>query len=372
MAISEFQLSIIALGVAGVAGVFAYNKWQERKYRRQTEQAFRSDHPDVLLEPRAEPVLSGSGGAAKAEERIEPVVAAPPQARPEAEAAPVAAAPPPEPGVPLVHAAADCVVRLEAAEPIAAPQLWQASAELLRGVDKPVRWFGWHDSRLVWQQIQGHSALSCRQWRAALQLADRRGAVGAAEIDTFLRGVQQLADRFLAVVDFPDRAGMVARAQELDTFCASVDVQIGIHVVANDAGGFVGTKLRGIAEATGLRLEDDGMFHARDDAGHELFTLSNLEPALFAADAMASLGTHGLTLNLDVPCVMSGGAAFGAMVTTARQLAAGLNGTVVDDNRQPLTQKALDMIRAKIVEFQDLMSQRGIPAGTATALRLFS
>jgi FtsZ-interacting cell division protein ZipA len=69
---------------------------------------------------------------------------------------------------------------------------------------------------------------------------------------------------------------------------------------------------------------------------------------------------------------MSGGAAFGAMVTTSRQLAAGLNGTVVDDNRQPLTQKSLDVIRAKIVEFQDVMSQHGIPAGTATALRLFS
>ncbi|MCK7502077.1 MAG: cell division protein ZipA C-terminal FtsZ-binding domain-containing protein [Comamonadaceae bacterium] len=68
-------------------------------------------------------------------------------------------------------------------------------------------------------------------------------------------------------------------------------------------------------------------FHARgDEASHELFTLSNLEPALFTADDMNGLVTHGLTLNLDVPCVMNGGAAFGSMVTAARQLAAGLNG----------------------------------------------
>ncbi len=373
MAISDFQLSIIALGAAGVAGVFAYNKWQERKYRQQTERAFRSDHPDVLLQPKTEPVISTAGAAADGEDRVEPVVvpAASPPPEP-LESVLEDATPPPEPTVPLVHPAADCVLRLEAAEPIAANQIGQASAELLQGVDKPLRWLAWHDGRKVWQQIQAHSALSSRQWRVALQLADRRGALTQPEIDAFLRGVQQLADRLMVVVEFPDRARISTRAQELDAFCAGVDVQIGIHIVSNDPGGFVGTKLRGIAEATGMQLDDDGRFHARDDAGHELYTLGNLEPALFAADAMAGLTTHGLTLSLDVPCVMSGGAAFGAMVTAARQLAAGLNGTVVDDNRQPLAQKSLDVIRAKIVEFQDLMSQHGIPAGTATALRLFS
>jgi hypothetical protein len=356
-----------------VAGVFAYNKWQERKYRRQTERAFRSDHPDVLLEPKAEPVISGAGEARADDsaDRIEPVVA-PPAAPEPAEPVVEDAAPPPEPSVPHVHPAADCVLRLEAAEPIAANQIWRASGELLQGVDKPLRWLAWHDNRKVWQPIQAHSALSARQWRVALQLADRRGALTPPEIDAFLRGVQQLADRLMVVVEFPDRARIQNRAHELDAFCAGVDVQIGIHIVANDAAGFAGTKLRGIAEAAGMHLDDDGLFHARDDAGHELYTLGNLEPALFAADAMAGLATHGLTLNLDVPCVMNGGAAFGAMVAAARQLAAGLNGTVVDDNRQPLTQKGLDVIRAKIVEFQDLMSQHGIPAGTATALRLFS
>jgi FtsZ-interacting cell division protein ZipA len=60
------------------------------------------------------------------------------------------------------------------------------------------------------------------------------------------------------------------------------------------------------------------------------------------------------------------------MVSAAQQLAVGLNGTLVDDNRAPLAQKSLEMIRAKIVEFQDQMSQRGVAAGSAAALRLFS
>lgn len=379
MAISELQLSLIALGVVGVAGVFAYNKWQERKYHRQAERAFRTDHVDVLLEPQAPSLPEAPVEGIHEGDRIEPVdlstanVPAPqptppqPPQPPEEDLEPIA-----EPGVPLVHGIADAVVRFEAAEPVAAPQVWQAAGEALSGVAKPVRWLGWSASRKVWQQAHSHSAVASRHWRIALQLADRRGALTSDEIEVFVRGVQQLAERFTAILGLPDRRELALRAAELDQFCAGVDVQIGVHVVANDPAGFPGTKLRGIAEAAGMRLEDDGMYHARDDAGHEIYTMANLEPALFVAEAMASFTTHGVTLNLDVPCVMSGGAAFGAMVTAARQLAAGLNGTVVDDNRAPLAQKSLDVIRGKIVEFQDLMSQRGIPAGTATALRLFS
>jgi hypothetical protein len=370
MAISEFQLSIIALGVVGVAGVFAYNKWQERKYRKQTERAFDATHADILLEPgeTAGPAGAGASRDSGIEERIEPVESAQMGASPAVaeESAPVA-----EPGVPLVHPAADCVVRFEAAEAIASPQLWQAAGEVFAGIDKPVRLLAWNENRAAWQILQSHSALTSRQWRITLQLADRRGALGSGGIDLFLGGVRQLADRFMAVTDFPERRQLAGRAQDLDKFCAGVDVQIGIHIVANDAAGFPGTKLRGIAEAAGMALGDDGMFHARDDTGHELYTMGNLEPALFVADTMTSFVSHGLTFNLDVPCVMNGGAAFAGMVTAARQLAAGLNGTVVDDNRAPLTQQALDMIRAKIVEFQDVMAKHGIAAGSATALRLF-
>lgn len=372
MAISDFQLSVIAAGVIGVAAVFAYNKWQERKYRRQTERAFRTDHADVLLEPKAAaPAAPVAGAAPAADERIEPVdLSLPPplEIEPEVEER----GPVEEPAPPLVHEVADAVIRFESAEPVSAQQLWQASGEMLHGVDKTVRWLGWNESRNLWQQLQSHSALNGRQWRIALQLADRRGALSAPELERILGGVQQIADRFMAVTEYPDRAQIARRAQELDQFCAGVDVQIGIHVVANSPVGFVGTKLRGIAEAAGMQLEDHGVFLARDEAGHELFTMSNLEPALFTADGMNGFVTHGLTLNLDVPCVMNGGAAFGNMVTAARQLAAGLDGTVVDDNRQPLTQKALDLIRVKIVEFQDHMAQRGIPAGSAVALRLFA
>jgi hypothetical protein len=68
----ELQFGLIAIGTLVVAGVFFYNKWQERRYRRQAEAAFGARHEDVLLR-------SGGGETPAAEwqgtDRIEPVLA---------------------------------------------------------------------------------------------------------------------------------------------------------------------------------------------------------------------------------------------------------------------------------------------------------
>ena len=66
---SDLQLSLIGLGVALVAGVFAYNKWQERKHRKMAESVFRGNHPDVLLGRKQSDPAENDGSA---ELRIEP------------------------------------------------------------------------------------------------------------------------------------------------------------------------------------------------------------------------------------------------------------------------------------------------------------
>lgn len=369
---SDLQVSLLALGALAVAGVFAYNKWQERKARRNAEEAFRSDHTDVLLDPQAaepklderlEPVMEpASQGTADLDEEV----SAPPGAVPRE---PLSISP--EPPLPVVDPVIDCVVRLEAAEAVAAPVLWQAQLELLRQLTKPVLWLGLNELRGQWDVLSRHSAGTYRRLCVALQLADRRGPLSEVELSLFIDGLRQLSDRFLAVAEFPDAAAALARAKELDAFCAAVDVQIGINIVSNDAAGFAGTKLRGVAEAAGFALQDDGAFHLVDEVGHTHFTLNNLEPALFAAEEMRALTTHGITLSLDVPRVANGSAAFNRMILTANKIATGLHGAIVDDNRAPLSEQALQVIRGKIAEFQQSMEQRGIAAGGTLASRLF-
>ena len=72
---SELQVGLLGVGAVIVAAVFLYNKWQERRYRRQAEVGFASRHEDVLMR--------SGGGAGQGtlptpseSDRIEPVLVA--------------------------------------------------------------------------------------------------------------------------------------------------------------------------------------------------------------------------------------------------------------------------------------------------------
>jgi FtsZ-interacting cell division protein ZipA len=377
---SDLQLSLIVLGVALVGGVFAYNKWQERKHRKLAERVFRADHPDVLLGRQQADTPEAIWEGTTTGERIEPAMqdaqvqetnALLPVAGSEVPAdlqgMSAAAEPPQE----LADPAIDCVIRFESAEMIGGPYLWQAQHLAMGQLSKPVCWCGLNERTGVWERLTADGAGDYRRLRAALQLADRRGPLTDSELTLFLNGVQRLADEFLAVADLPVRNDVLARAAEIDRFCAGVDIQIGINVVTTGAP-FAGTKLRGLAEAAGMALGDDGMFHAADDAGATLYTLSNLEAVPFTAEGMKTLSTHGVTFTLDVPRVANGPLAFDRMTALAKQCVGSLGGTLVDDNRAPLADSALDVIHDKIVEIEQRMAAQGLIAGGTQALRLFS
>lgn len=57
---------------------------------------------------------------------------------------------------------------------------------------------------------------------------------------------------------------------------------MGINIISKDGGAFVGTKIRALAEASGFRLESDGVFKYRDSETNEvMFSLGNFESAPF-------------------------------------------------------------------------------------------
>src|SRR4051794_16609103 len=51
---TDLQIGLLVIGAAAVAGVLVYNRVQERATRRHAEQAFGSQHADVLLGAAAE------------------------------------------------------------------------------------------------------------------------------------------------------------------------------------------------------------------------------------------------------------------------------------------------------------------------------
>ncbi|GAA5160226.1 cell division protein ZipA C-terminal FtsZ-binding domain-containing protein [Viridibacterium curvum] len=379
---SDFQLSLIAAGGLVVIVVVGYNFWQERRARRHAEQIFRPAERDALLDGddvapippapggRMEPSLPGN--AAEGEGPNATPAPMPPRAPSPAvsKSRPATPAKAATPAMPVESQAIDCVVTVEAPAGLSAGALFTAQQALLAGFSKPLRWFGWNDSDNQWMPIDARSSASLNRASAALQLVDRRGAIAEADLTRFYDQVQQLCDQFLAVPRLPSRAEVMSRAQELDRFCADVDIQIAVNVVAKE-GSFPGTKIRGLAEAAGLVLMGDGAYHARDDDERTLFTLSNQETAMFSAEQLRHLHTTGITLAIDVPRAPDPVAVFDRVTTFAQQLAVALGGVMVDDNRVLLSDRSLSLIRGQIAQFDQQMEAQGIPAGSEVALRLF-
>lgn len=360
---SDLQIALFAAAVGVVALVWGYNKWQERKHRQLAEKVFSGGQPDVLLageEPdEVEPPPTG--------ERREPVIELP------EEAAEAALAPSPPPLGDWADAVADCTICLEFAQPVAATALEEMQAASTGSLGSRLAWYGWsaEDAAGGWQPVadglSSYAAVCVR-----LQLADRRGAVSGQEISGYLDGISRVAEQFSARIDLPAVEPLLAHARSLDEFCASVDMQLAIHVVESGGSGIKGTKLRGLAEAMGLSLQGDGLFHAFDDEGRTLFTLGSMAAEGFNAESLKTLALQGVTLTLDVPRVAEGPAAFDRMLAVAQQLSQGIGGTLVDAQRRALSEEMIAAIRVRVEELQQKMAAHQIVAGSARALRLFS
>ena len=357
---SELQIALIGAGIAAVVLVVGYNKWQERRHRREAERAFKSEHRDVLLEPREEPVAG---------ERREPGIGAAEGEPRRFNEAPMKRSTPELPR--LLDPRADCVIRLETIEALEVGRVWAIQAEQLAGLAKPVYWFGFNDAENVWQPLGPDSGGACHWFCAALQLVNREGSIGETDFMRFSGGVQRVADALMSLPPaLPPHAETLRNATELDRFCADVDVQIGVNVVARD-GQFEGRAIHAVAEKHGLRLGADGAYHMVDGE-HSVFAVANLESGRFSPESLKGLVTRGLTLVIDVPRVANGGAAFDRMMKMATTLAGELGGDVVDDNRAPFGAEAAAIIRGQIGQFQSRMADHDIPAGSPLALRLFS
>jgi len=170
----------------------------------------------------------------------------------------------------------------------------------------------------------------------------------------------------------PDAAAEAARAEELDRFCADLDVQIGLTVLKDEASQIPGTKLRGMAEAAGFRLTPAGQFDfVQDETGATLFSLQNYKQEAFTAESLRALSTPGVVFILDVPRVADPVRAFDQMRLTAKRMTQTLEGTLVDDNRRALTDASLAAIRGQVQATAAALREAHIEPGGLRALRLF-
>ncbi len=349
----ELQFGLIAIGTLVVAGVFFYNKWQERRYRRQAEAAFGSRHEDVLMRSGGE----GPRADADAVERIEPMLSS------------FRAAPDPA-GLSrqVLAELADFIIPIESADDVPGATVLDAAAATLDRCPRSVHLEGFDEKLASWELIDPERSYS--RMRAGLQLVDRRGPADADEVAAFGTAVEEAAASLGMLATMPDPAEALARAKELDQFCGEIDIRIAVHLV-NDSAPFPGAMVDAAAKGAGFELDEpDGKFRCRDETGTVVCALANFEPIPFKVDSLETLSTRGVTLELDVPRAPRG--AFARFREMSERLARELNARVVDDNRQPLGAGAFEAIGVQLQAVHRAMEARGIAPGGALALRLFS
>jgi hypothetical protein len=263
------------------------------------------------------------------------------------------------------------VAAFEAVEPAPARQILAAQRDALARIRKPIHWIGYNERSCEWETVVDDGESEYRRIRVGLQLVDRRGPLDDSDLSNFNIAMHDLGDELMAIAELPPQQAALAAATQLDEFCASVDIQIGINVIS---GGqvFLGTKLRALAESAGMVIDGEGRFVRCDDDGQVLYVLVNQEAAGFSAEAMKTMSTHGVTFLLDVPRVAHGERIFNQMVDLARRFADVLHGVLVDDNRRPLSDAALEPIRRQVGQYQAMMAVRKLPAGGPLAQRMFS
>lgn len=424
---TELQYGLIGLGALAIAGVVAYNKWQEHRHRRVAELVLRPEHDDVLLKPvakkpepavdhevqRVEPVFAPQieederSTAVTAESPLpwadapvsvptfapttvdEPVretVSAPmpepvvePDIEPDIEPLPEPLSPALEDELPepqalpaeLLDPRLEYIVTMELVEPVSSRQILQSQRDVLQRLSRPVHFAAFNERSREWVRLRSDTEILVRRLCVGLQLVNRLGPVSDGDMAIFSGAMQALADELMAVADMPTTR-VLDQAAEIDRFCAAVDLEIGLNLVSRGLP-FPGTKIRALAEAAGMVLGLDGMFTRHDDDGHPLFSLQNYESAAFSAETLRTMSTHGLTFLLDVPRVEHGERVFQQMVELARRFGETLQGSLVDDNRQPLGDAQLEHIRREFIgKPQATMQSFGMPAGSPQALRLFS
>jgi FtsZ-interacting cell division protein ZipA len=362
---SDLQISLLILGAAVIVAVVAYNRIQEARFRRRAEGAFSPDRGDPLMD-------TGNSDYA-ASERIEPLLQGDSETQtlvhggrqePRANA----------PEVGLGEAVADPIsyaAEIRSVEAVGQSVLQELRATL-GTLTSRVRIERWDPAKGAWLSVGLADADAGTQLRLSLQLADRRGAVTSAEVVAFQSAVARCAASMSADATIPELEPFLVRARELDTFCAQVDVAVGINIIAPRGRPFSGTKLRGLVEAVGFRLGDGAAFNYPDGQGGTCFTLENQEQPPFSVDALRSLATNGVTLLLDVPRLPDGIAAFNEMVKVGRQLAGTLDGALVDDNGIAVSEPGLEQIRNQLRNIYASMQARGIAPGSELALRLFA
>ncbi len=209
-----------------------------------------------------------------------------------------------------------------------------------------------------------------------VQLFDNDGPVDESALHRFSDIVLQTADRIGGrprfAMSFEDA---LDHAQSLEMFCKDYDRLAILSVVVGENSRISAEPLSEFAQSRGLVLNSMNIFHRPNtdpDGSPWRFGIANLfEPGTFNLDPTSGFETRGVRLFMSIPTVRDPEKVFDDMVLIAQDLCLRFSGTVVDQNKRPLTEEGIADIRSQMVAVTEEMRGYGFAPGDENTIRIF-
>jgi hypothetical protein len=223
--------------------------------------------------------------------------------------------------------------------------LFSSLIDRFNRLDKSVLCFGLDKSN-QWHLL-GYAAeeLELVQIVFSLQLADRSGPVTDETLSQFQSIIEEISAVLNEQPEWTSPKDVIAYAQSLDAFCLEVDKTMHLHLVSGSAGRFTGTKFRGLAEASGLKLNANGEFQSIAHSGQVNFVLANMENNPFSNEMLKTSLLKGITFSLDIPRADHCAEAFNQMLLIAKKMQQSLSASLTDDRKKELSDHQIEKIR---------------------------
>ena len=401
---SNFQIGLAIAGGVVLVAVVAHSTWTSRKNKPRQAQ----DLPPV--EPNLEPlppmprtsVLDGSNSPPESAplpamgmpspspgldppvhqaepfgtdtERPTPASFAPPAQALAVKPAPWDEAPTELPTLekpPVLDALIDVMAPIELESPVSGDAALAVAPTTARVGSKFFAIEGLNMQSGEWMPLRLGQRYSAFQ--AGMQLANRTGALNEIEYSEFVMKAQTFADALNAQVEFADMLEVVARARELDQFASSHDAQLSFTLRATRAAwspGYVQQNASRLGFVPGVI--PGRMVLPAPVIGQAPIVVLSFDPQAAMAEDPAQSAVREINLSLDVPHVARTEEPFARLCHAARELAKAMDGTITDDNGQPLADAALRAIDTDLRTLYNTLDARDLSAGSPQARRLFS
>jgi hypothetical protein len=222
-----------------------------------------------------------------------------------------------------------------------------------------------------WESMQAQRYYSAFQ--AGIQVANRQGPLNEIEFSEFVVKAQAFADVFSSTPEFPDMHEALAHARELDQFASAHDAQLSFTLQARKSAwspGYVQQQASRLGFVPGVI--PGRMVVASSVAGLPPVLVLQFDARAAMAEDPNQAALRSISLNLDVPQVAQSEQAFARLCETAKELSDAMDGIVTDDNGQPLSEQAIQIIDRDLRQLYDELAARDLAAGSLQARRLFS